>query len=295
HVLTLGASLTISGSDHSITFAKDDPGLIDAAGNALTFEDVVLRDFSPSSLSLSGGSVLFGDGTTVEMSDNTSLLASDYTMSFDGYTELNCFGNEFDISQMEHAMDVLVGSTLVINNARIKGLGGSSGTSYINNLKCLGPDSTLALNNCELLMEDNYSFTEGYLSIYQDTSISGPENPAGTPLVFAYQSPQVATIHSTGKLMLDRYITFSYDPPVAQKDLLVMEDATSILHLNGCTLFSTATGLELTGGRLIVEDKVTIQNDATSQSEAMVLKDPLEIDVLSGGVFDLTLGLLEYQ
>ena len=119
--------------------------------------------------------------------------------------------------------------------------------------------------------------------------------PAGTSLIFAYQSPQDAIIRSLGHLTLDRYITFSYDSNSARKNKLVMEDATSILHLNGCTLYSTHTGLELTGGRLIVEDKVTVQNEASTVDEAMVLKDPLEVDVLSGAIFDLVGGLIEHQ
>jgi hypothetical protein len=145
------------------------------------------------------------------------------------------------------------------------------------------------------MMQNDYSFTEGYLNIYQDVAIRGPENPAGAPLVFTYRSPRLTTIKSLGKLMIDRNVTYSYDPTVAQKNLISFENATSILHLNGCTFLSTKTSPELTGGRLIIEDKVTVQNDATNISEALVLKDPLEIDVLSGGVLDLVDGLIEHQ
>ena len=215
-------------------------------------------------------------------------------MSFDGRVYINGHGNEIDLSNLQHGFDVLPSATLNIYNSRISGLGGS-GADYINNMKCIGPDSTLTLSNCELMMQNNYSFTEGYLNIYQDVAIRGPENPAGTPLVFAYTSSYNSTIRSQGKLMIDHYVTYSYDPGVANKTLLTFEDATSVLHLNGCTFLSTKTSPELTGGRLVIEDKVTVQNDATNISEALILKDPLEIDVLSGGILDLVDGLIEHQ
>jgi hypothetical protein len=295
HVFTIGGDMTINGSRHSMSFANVDPAVFELGSNTLTFENITLKDFFPEAINMTTGSVKFGDGTIIEITDNIEFASTNYTMSFDGGVDLCCHGHELDISKLEHAMDVQPGSTLSICHARISGLGGTAAAPYINNLKCVGPDSTLTLSNCELMLEDDYSFTEGYVNFCQGVKIRGPEMPAGTSLVFAYKSPQDATIRSLGHLMLDRYITFSYDTDAASKDKLIMEDATSILHLNGCTLYSTHTGLRLTGGRLIVEDKVTVQNEAVTADEAMVFKDPLEIDVLSGGVLDLTDGLLEYE
>jgi len=295
HVFTTGLSdITIDGDKHAVTFAKGDNSVI-VLSAGLTFEDIVLRDFFPQALGVGVASLTFGNGTKIEMTDNNRLLSTDYTMYFDGYVEMNCFGNEFDISQVTNAMSINLGSTLCIGNARIKGLGGSLGSTYINNLRCLAPDSTLTLSNCELMLEQNYGFTEGYLNIYKDVVIRGPENPAGTAKKFTYQSPRPATIKSLGKLKIDRNVIFSYDSDSATKDKMVMEDSTSILHLNGCTLYSTHTGLKLDTGRLVVEDLVAIQNEASNSTEAMELGSNLEIDVLSGAIFDVVGGVVSYQ
>lgn len=294
-VCTVGANITFDGDKHAINFASNDNNVLNVGANDLTLQNVTLQNFAPSSMSVTTGSITFGTGTIIEMHDNQTLTSSNYTMSCSGAVTLNCHGNELDISGREHGIDILSGGTLTISNARIKGLGGTNGNSYTNNIRCLATDATLTLKNCELVLEDNYTFAQGALNIYQDVVFRAPEMPSGTPLVFAYQSGQAATIRSLGYLKLDRYLTFSYDSSAASKEKIVMEDATSILHLNGCTLYSTHTGLQLTGGRLIIEDKVTVQNEATVQEEAIVLKDPLDIDVLSGGVIDLTEGLLEYQ
>ncbi|MCK4517638.1 hypothetical protein KAT92_02600, partial [Candidatus Babeliales bacterium] len=296
HVFTIGSNLIFDGDNHMMRFKKGDNGTLAVGGNSLTLQNIILKDFHPSAISTTTGSVTFGDGTTIEMSDNNSILSSNYTISCNGRVKLNCYGNELDISQMQHAIDILPSSTLEIYNARISGLGGANGNSYTNNLKCLAPDSTLTLTNCELMLEDNYSFTEGHLNIYQDVAIRGPEMPtSGSSLVFAYQSPQATTIHTVSKLMIDRYITFSYDSDSASKEKLVMEDKSAILHLNGCTLYSTRTGLVLETGRLQVEDKVSLRNEATIPEEAMVFKSDLDVDVLSGAIFDEVDGLFTYE
>ena len=111
-------------------------------------------------------------------------------------------------------------------------------------------------------------------------------------MTFAYQSPQNLTIYTDSKLTLDRKLTFSYDSVSASKQKLVMEDESAVLHLNVCTLYSTRTGLQLEGGTVIVEDLVTLRNEAQVEAEAMVFKQTLTVDVLAGATFDLADGLV---
>lgn len=295
HTVTVVNDLTIDGSQHAMTFAMADGTdyLSIADGKNLRFEDTILKDFSPAGINLGTGSgVIFGDGTVIEMSDKEAI--TNYTMTFDGHVKLNCQDNCLDISTIDKAMDISIGATLEIQNAKINGLGGS-GISGINNICCLAPDSTLMLRGCELMLANNFSFTEGFLDVGCEVVINGPENPLGTPLIFSYQSPQQSTIQTRSKLKVDHGVEFSYAPTVASKDLIALNDATSILHLNGCTLHSTTTGMELTTGRVMIEDKVIFRSDAAVAGEAIVFKDPVEVDVLSGGTIDLIDGLLEYQ
>ena len=80
-----------------------------------------------------------------------------------------------------------------------------------------------------------------------------------------------------------------------------MQDVTSQLYLNGCTINSTPTGLRLTKGTLTV-DSVNILNNAgaTSLSQGIcfgngIAADDLTINMLPGGQLDITNGILDYQ
>jgi len=59
--------------------------------------------------------------------------------------------------------------------------------------------------------------------------------------------------------------TFSYDPGIMSKDLIVFENNHSTLQLNGATLHTTLTGMNLAGGTLLI-----------TQSHLWKQKDPLE-------------------
>jgi hypothetical protein len=157
-----------------------------------------------------------------------------------------------------------------------------------HNVRCIADDSFLFLDNSSLILSGTYTFTKGNIDVTQESAITGTG-------LFAYQSTQEFTIHSQSKLLIDYDTTFSYDSLAASKDKLVMKDATATLHLRGCTLYSTHTGLELTTGKVLVEDHVICQNEASNIAEAMVFKEPLEVHTLSGGILDLSSGLFEEQ
>jgi len=284
HKLIFGSDLVLDGNGHAINCAKDSSTLFDVGSTSLTLQNVVLDNFDPALLSLTSGSIIFGDGTRLKLSDN--IFSQNYTMTFAGLTTIDGGGHDFNISSLDRAMDVLPGATLQICNARITGLGGA-GDSGTNNLRCIGPDSTLTLTNCSLVLDNNFSFTQGVFDIYDDVVLTGNKY-----VTFAYQSPQNLTIYTDSKLTLDRKLTFSYDSVSASKQKLVMQDESSVLYLNGCTLYSTRTGLQLEGGTVIVEDLITIRNEAQVEAEAMVFKHTLTVDVLAGATFDLADGIV---
>jgi len=240
-----------NNGSHTVTF----PGNLTSWNYSFTFQDVAL---------------IF----------NADLTLNNASFSFKNTCTIDGSGKQIDLRNGGQIY-IEPGAELTLKNVSLLGLENS-------NVQCLEDDSSLHLKNSSLIVSDNYSFTKGKISVYQDSKISGTG-------IFDYQSSQNLTIRSKSKLFVDRYVTFKYNPVVASKDLIIMEDATSILHLNGCTFDSTTTSPILTGGRLVVQDRVTVRNDATSPDEALILQDPLEIDVLSGSVFDVVAGLLEYQ
>jgi hypothetical protein len=82
-----------------------------------------------------------------------------------------------------------------------------------------------------------------------------------------------STIAQKAMLMFDVNTTLSYDPPVADRDLLYMTDGTSALFLNACTVHSTATGLRLTRGFLFLDNGVTFSCEGNNLSESICFGD----------------------
>ena len=284
HKMNITEDATLDGDGYYIQLAGEGTDLLSvAAAKDFVLQNVLVKDFDPTRISVgSGGSITLADAVELQLGNNIK-LDSTLTLTIDGgRVSLNAMGHEIDFDSVHRGMDVVSGSTLQISNARIKGLTG-------NNLRCVNGDATITFSSCELLMAGNYSFTEGYIDLYDKTAIQGAGH------VFAYQSPKPLTVKADSQLYVDRNVTFSYDSDSATKTKLVLDDATSELYLNSCTLHVTATGLQISNGRLVIENKVTGYSEASSSAEAIILKSDLDVDVLSGGIFDLTAGIIEYE
>ncbi len=66
-----------------------------------------------------------------------------------------------------------------------------------------------------------------------------------------------------------------------------MNDVTSFLFLNGCSLFATRTGLELSQGTMIIDNHVTFSSQALFSVEGIELKSTLNTILFGNAVLDL--------
>lgn len=179
------------------------------------------------------------------------------------------------------------GASLLLRNVIVKGV--SAGA-----LVCLDSNGTLSLEDVTLLLDSDYSFTQGTLEILDDVTVTGPH-------IFTYKSSNVSTIKENATLFFDSGMTFKYDPPTTVKNLLAMEDATSVLHLYETALHSTTTGLQLTQGTLVVEGVCPVVSDATVQAEAIILGDGVSasnnvcLRILGESGLRVDSGFLEYK
>jgi WD40 repeat protein len=108
----------------------------------------------------------------------------------------------------------------------------------------------------------DFNFRQGQLFINNDVVVSGTSS-------FVYSSPSSSFITHGGTLAFDHGTTFSFAPATASKDLLIMQDPTSVLKMNGCTLKCTDTGFRLTSGTLLFDNKVVLDSlNATNFSTA---------------------------
>lgn len=278
-------TITVDGNGYSMFF-NNFPGTLLVVGDNVdaVFTNVIFKDFLPSHVQLgSGSSLIFGTGTTLQIGGSEDLSQ---TWSFDGTTVLDCQNRELTLNA-NHAISALPGATLTIRNASISSLGGS-GASSKNNLHCCDSASKIILDNVNLTMESDFSFTVGNIDIEREGSIKGRGKN------FAYTSSNNLTIKTDATLFLDFGVTFSYDSDSAANDKIVFESTTSNLHLKGCTLHSTHTGVKFATGHLIVDDKVRFEPEASSNNEAMVFDSGLNFDVLATGIADIA-GLVVYE
>ena len=227
-----------------------------------------------SSVSIIGDVSINGEGDTVGIGHAVVLggdLDLNYTITFVGDTIIDGQGNCLDIDDGYLWIDT--NKTLTLRNLVLKNL-------HDSNLVMMARTSQLALDNVCIWLDNDYSFTQGRLFFYDDVIISG------SPHTFSYKTTESSYIVGQTKLTIDHGVTFSYDPAEAHRDLINMEDATSYLCLDGCSLYSTPTGLRFTKGAVLFDNLVTLSADGDGIGDGIVfgggVDDDVTTKVLSG-------------
>jgi hypothetical protein len=251
HTMEIRNSLVLDGATYYIHFSRSNQPLffIDA-GKTVTLQNVVLKDFLPEQVSFGDAQskLVFGQGTTIELGGPISLSQP---WTFIGNSKVQ--GNAITLGN-GGLLDV-AGGVLSLDNIVLQNLGA-------NQLRCRTNDGVIQLRDSELVLASNYNFSYGALEFTHDVKLCGTNT-------FVYSSVMGSTIDAASRLLLDTGITFSYDPVTANRDLLYMTDTSAVLHLNGCTLYSTVTGLRLSRGRVLFDNFVTLSADGTVAAQAL--------------------------
>ncbi len=192
---------------------------------------------------------------------NTNLIIT-RDVQFGGHCKIMGKGNKITLNSNSPII-IRPGGQLVFEDTNIVGLNN-------NNLRCMSDNGSVVLRNSNLFLSNNFTLTSGSLLFDGTVVLTG----TGT---FIYASGLTSTIGSLSTLFVDSGVTFSYAPRNAKNALLFMTDATSALYLNGCTLYSTRTGLLLSGGTLILDDNITLSSSAKNSGEALTLNSNLNI------------------
>ena len=161
-------------------------------------------------------------------------------------------------------ISVAEGSRLDLINVSLKGI-------KDRNIRCLGDTASIRLKRCKLALSDDYVFDTGSLFFVQNVKLTGTN-------IFSYESSQTSTIRVNTRLKIDHDMTFSYAPPVANRDLFYMQNEKSRLYMNGCTLCSTQTGLRLTRGTLLIDNDVTFSSASNIAGETICFGDGVDSD-----------------
>ena len=295
--LAIGRDANVGGTDFRIySFDKNNVtlSLVDGVDNV--GQDVYAVRWSRDGVYVAKGDIGTSDSLVVYRVIASPLVFKDLVLElnrnlylyspilFQGNSRLH--GNGFKLL-LQGDGEIIVDSAteLKIRNLKLYNLEDT-------NLKCDDNSSSIDISNSELRLSDNFNFDKGSILFKGDTVISGT-------CTFCYSSGRGSTINSQIMLYLDQGLTFSYDPPRAQRDLLYMQDATSLLYLNNCTLHSTKTGMRLTRGTLFLDNEVTFSGEGNATSEAICFgngntNDDLSIYLLAGANLNVY-GRLEYE
>lgn len=174
---------------------------------------------------------------------NCNLCVQDGCITFTGNSLINGQGN---CLTLKSTTTIIVGenSTLLLKNMTIKGL-------EENRIHGTDATSTFSFKNVELVLDDDFSFTVSKFAVLSDLTILGDGK------TFNYQTDQVSTVSTCGRLILENGVTFNYNPSSGLSNLLQFEDSTSHFLLNSATLEAT-DALSLQKGQVFVDGKSTI-------------------------------------
>ena len=248
--------------EHSqVTFKINSPvssGIDLRTTGTLTLESSLIID---PNISFSSSGFINGNNNTIILNDD---LIIPINKNLEIMSNLIINGNGHNLI-LDNWAQILVdgGVTLTLKNMTIK----NSVNSIVNPpIKLIDQYSKLALDEVTFALNDDFAFPNGQLFIHNDVIFTGSSK-------FSYQSVLPSYITSHACLYFDIGTTFEYYPSCPRNDLIVLDDESSSIFLNGCTLQTTHTGIKLTKGNLFFDNKVTLSSASNTVLDSLTLID----------------------
>jgi hypothetical protein len=281
----------------------------------------IKRGFTvPSGKSLTINTPIQVSGNINLDTDGTLVLNGDLTLASNAYITSggNFNGNGFSLRFTNSLMITAAGNGLhfIGGNAIVDGGGNvlsfeSDGYCYIDtdisvtlrdmivhlsssDALQLAAKADLTMQNVIIYLEDNYTFSTGRLFIEDDVILRGNK-------IFTYSSDKPMYLQKNSMLFFDIGTTFSYAPQESNnRGLVHMVDETAKLYLNGCTVCSTTTGLQLTNGTLVLDNKNNFYADGSTLSSGISLgngfiENDLNIKIMPGASINIKAGCFDYR
>jgi hypothetical protein len=284
--MVVDADPVVDGDGFVCEFAlSPQQALVNIDDNQLVqYKNIFLRNFPMGEPGLSigtGATLILGPQTTVEVGESSTLAE---TLYFEGNAVLNGKGKVLELAPSA-SLILRPGASLLIDNITLRGVSGSQ-------IICMDNSCTMSIGDVVWEQDDDFSFTNG--SIY----VKGLWDIKGTS-TFGFRTSRPLDVSRFGTIYLDEGMTFSYSPPVDNRDLVRFENDRAKLILNNATLMSTTTGLRLTKGTMIVDgysycqnpgalylcEGVSIGNGTPADEVTMIISPGATFDILSGILF----------
>lgn len=254
-------------------------------GTRTQFRNVLLDGFPLENLAqASNAQLVFGGSSTTVILRENGILNN--TWMFTGTAVLDGSGKILELGPLGRLV-VRPGSSLLIDNITIRGINGSK-------ISCMDNTSTLSIGTTTWAFDDLFTFTNSSFNVIGTWDLVGTQT-------FVYRSSRPSVITRFGTLNLDSGMAFSYDPPIANRDLIVMENNESIFSMDNSTLITTQTGMRLTNGLLLINRQCTLLNDGgVADSQAFmfgngILANDLTVQIGASATLTVSTGKLVYN
>lgn len=192
----------------------------------------------------------FATGYALTFQDAKIFFKSDVQINssilLKGSCIMNGGNNALDLN-MTGSLVIDTGASLILENMTVEGISGE-------NIRCLNNNAQLTLRDVVWNQSDYSLFATGAFNAKENVTFKGSN-------IFAYTASQPFTIFKDARFTLDQECTFSYAPTNEAQNLFQFQDVTSQCILNGSTLFSIATGLQLTKGEIRVINDSSLASD----------------------------------
>lgn len=221
------------------------PGTIDLAANVLKFDVPKVSWTTPA--------VFQGEqGSAIEFRGRLE-LSSTWTIS--GVCQITGSGGDL-VLRDNGAIVVDQNAELILKNVRVTGVSGS-------NIRCLDDTGIITLIDTDIVLKDDYTFTQGCLQALFDNSISGTH-------AFFYASAQTSTIRRNSTLAIKDGVRFSFGRLNGQEPLF-FEERTSVLAINDAHLVITSSGATITRGTISLHNNSILEIASTATTNGLML------------------------
>jgi hypothetical protein len=269
--LTINTPIQISGNIN-----------LDTDGTLLLNGDLTLA----SNAYITSGGNFNGNGFSLRFTNSLMITAAGKGLRFVGVNAIvDGGGNELSFEPNSY-FSIDAGISVTLRDMRVH--------LFSSDVLRLALTADLTLQNVIIDLEDDYTFSAGRLFIEDDVIMRGNK-------IFTYSSDKPMSLQKKSMLFFDIGTTFSYAPQGSNnRDLVCMIDETANLYLNGCVVCSTTTGLRLTRGTLILDNKNDFYADGLTLSSGIsfgdgFMENDLNIKLMPGASLAISSGCFDYR
>ncbi len=293
-------TVTINGGNYFWDFPGGMTAVLTIADKVtVTLTNVILKNFSLSNVSFGGASaaLVFGDGCVIELGADQSLTTGQGAWLFSGNATIRGMGQTITLNNTDSIRQNMANKTLTISSTILKSLSSLSlGCASLG--KIVLSNSTLQINT------GGFTWSTGNLDISGYSKLASMNiTTSGGSANFNLTTSGQMTVTSGSTLEFGRAINFAYSPTttgdtggitgtIAKRHFALgaSGDASATLYANNCSIDSTAVGMALDRGNLVVENKVNWTASTTASYESEI-GSSLNLEILSAAVLSLDGGI----